>query len=73
MNNEVAINHAGAVATIRWSRDEFHITKESKFNEELASTLEIIPYGEAVTTLGEDRRKWMHDKLDAWINGELDE
>jgi hypothetical protein len=72
MNHEVAINHTGAVATIRWSRNEFHITKESKFNEELASKVEVI-VDDKVMTIGEDRRKWMHDRLDAWINGELDE
>jgi hypothetical protein len=44
------------------------LTKGGQFEEEMASTVEVI-VGDKDMTLAEARRKWMHEQLDAWIDG----
>jgi hypothetical protein len=66
--NEVAINLEGVVIDVELSRTQIQMTKGTQFDIELASTVGVI-VDDKVITLGEAHRKWMHDKLDAWIDG----
>jgi hypothetical protein len=66
--NEVAINLKGVVIEVELSRTQIQMTKGTQFDIELASTVGVI-VDDKVMTSGEARRKWMHDKLDAWIDG----
>ena len=68
MSNEVAINVEGVVIEVELSRTQLQMTKGTQFDIELASTVGVI-VDDKVMTSGEARRKWMHDKLDAWIDG----
>jgi len=68
MNHETAINMKGTVVTITTSLALMTLTKGGQFEEEMASTVEVI-VGDKDMTLAEARRKWMHEKLDAWIDG----
>ena len=68
MSNEVAINLKGVVIEVELSRTQIQMTKGNQFDIELASTVRVI-VDDKVMTSGEARRKWMHDKLDAWIDG----
>lgn len=67
MNTETAINLQGTVVTITTSNSLMTLTKGAQFEEEMASTTGVIVGGTNMT-LAEARRKWMHDKLDAWID-----
>ena len=68
MATETAINLQGTVVTITTSNSFMTLTKGAQFEEEMASTTGVIVGGTNMT-LAEARRKWMHDKLDAWIDG----
>ena len=68
MDKEVAINLQGTVVTITTSISLITLTKGAQFENEMASTTGVIVDGKDMT-LAEARRKWMHDKLDAWIDG----
>lgn len=72
MNTETAINMNGTVVTITTSISFMTLTKGAQFEEEMASTIEVI-VGDKDMTLAEARRQWMHEKLDAWIDGVEDE
>jgi hypothetical protein len=62
----------GTVVTITTSLALMTLTKGAQFEEEMASTVEVI-VGDKDMTLAEARRQWMHEKLDAWIDGVEDE
>jgi hypothetical protein len=66
--NEVAINLKGVVIEVELSSTQIQMTKGTQFDIELASTVGVIVDNKVMTS-GEARRKWMHDKLDAWIDG----
>ena len=68
MDKEVAINLQGTVVTITTSISLITLTKGAQFENEMASTTGVIVDGKDMT-LAEARRKWMHDKLDNWIDG----
>lgn len=68
MDKEVAINLQGTVVTITTSVSLITLTKGAQFEDEMANTTGVIVDGKVITT-AENRRKWMHDKLDAWIDG----
>ena len=72
MNTETAINMKGKVVTITTSLGLMTLTKGGQFEEEMASTVEVI-VGDKDMTIAEARRQWMHEKLDAWIDGVEDE
>ena len=72
MNIETAINLQGTVVTITTSTSLITLTKGAQFEDEMANTTGVIVDGKDMT-LAEDRRKWMHDKLDTWIDGIEDE
>jgi hypothetical protein len=72
MNTETAINMKGTVVAIKTSTSLMTLAKGDQFEEEMASTVEVI-VGDKDMTLAEARRKWMHEKLDAWIDGVEDE
>ena len=68
MNTETAINLQGTVVTVTTSISLITLTKGAQFDSEMANTIEVIVKGKDMT-LAEARRKWMHDKLDNWIDG----
>ena len=68
MNTESAINLQGTVVTITTSISLITLTKGAQFEEEMDNLTGVIVDGKDMT-LAEARRKWMHDKLDNWIDG----
>lgn len=68
MNVESAINLQGTVVTVATTPNEIMFKKDEQFESEMANTIEVI-VGDKEMTLAEARRKWMHDKLDNWIDG----
>ena len=72
MKTELAINWEGTVVTVMWSVDLITFTKGEQFEQEMASKQKVIVDDKVITT-AENRRQWMHRKLDAWIDGVEDE
>ena len=72
MKVESAINLQGMVFTIGTTPNEIMFKKGEQFESEMANTIEVIVKGKDMT-IAEARRKEMHDKLDAWIDGVEDE
>jgi len=68
MNTELAINWEGTVVTLTTSVSQFTLTKGEQFEKEMSNKQEVIVDDKVITT-AEDRRQWMHRKLDAWIDG----
>ena len=68
MNTETAINLQGTVVTVTTSISLITLTKGEQFEQEMASTTGVIVDGKDMT-LAAAQRKWMHDKLDNWIDG----
>jgi hypothetical protein len=68
MKTELAINWEGTVVTVMWDVELITLTKGEQFEQEMASTTGVIIDGKDMT-LAAAQRKWMHDKLDNWIDG----
>jgi len=68
MKVETAINLQGMVFTIGTTPQEIMFKKGEQFESEMANTIEVIVGGKDMT-IAQARRKEMHDKLDAWIDG----
>ena len=68
MKVESAINLQGMVFTIGTTPNEIMFKKGEQFENEMANTIGVIVGGQDMT-IAEARRKEMHDKLDAWIDG----
>lgn len=68
MNVESAINLKGMVVTVGTTTDEIMFKKGKQFEAEMLDITGVI-VGDKDMTLAEARRKWMHDKLDNWIDG----
>jgi len=68
MKVESAINLQGIVVTAGTTPKEIMFKKGEQFEAEMLNTTGVIVGGKDMT-LAEARRKWMHDKLDAWIDG----
>jgi hypothetical protein len=68
MNTELAINWEGTVVILTTSVSQFTLTKGEQFEKEMSNKQEVIVDDKVITT-AENRRQWMHDKLDAWIDG----
>ena len=68
MKVESAINLQGMVFTIVTTPNEIMFKKGEQFENEMANTIGVIVGGQDMT-IAEARRKEMHDKLDAWIDG----
>jgi len=68
MNVESAINLQGMVVTVGTTTDEIMFKKADQFDAEMANRQQVIVDDKVITT-AENRRQWMHRKLDAWIDG----
>lgn len=68
MTTETAINLQGTVVTVTISFGSIAMTKGTQFEEEMDNLTGVIVDGKDMT-LAQARRKWMHDKLDNWIDG----
>ena len=68
MKVQSAINLQGIVFTIGITPNEIMFKKGEQFENEMATTIEVIVGGQDMT-IGQARRKEMHDKLDQWIDG----
>ena len=68
MKTELAINWEGTVVTAMWDVELITFTKGEQFEQEMASTTGVIVDGKDMT-LAAAQRKWMHDRLDKWIDG----
>lgn len=68
MNVQSAINLQGMVFTIGTTTDEIMFKKADQFEAEMANRQQVIVDDKVITT-AENRRQWMHRKLDAWIDG----
>ena len=68
MKVESAINLTGMVFTVGTTPQEIMFKKGEQFENEMANTIEVIVDGKDMM-LAQARRKEMHDKLDAWIDG----
>ena len=68
MNCEIAINLNGVVVEVVTHPERIQFEKGDQFEVEMANMQEVI-VAEKVITTAENRRQWMHRKLDAWING----
>jgi len=68
MNSEVAINMNGVVVEVIAYPERITFEKGKQFEDEMANTTGVIVDGKDMT-LAQARRKWMHNKLDAWIDG----
>ena len=69
MNHETAINLQGMVVEVISHPEKITFEKGMQFEAEMANRQEVIVDDKVITT-AEDRRQWMHRKLDAWIDGE---
>jgi len=70
MNIETAINLQGTVVEVATTPNEIMFKKGEQFKDEMANTLQVTVDGKDMM-LAQARRKWMHDKLDNWIDGVL--
>jgi hypothetical protein len=68
MNHETAINLNGIVVDIITHPERITFEKGEQFEAEMANRQKVIVDDKVITT-AEDRRQWMHRKLDAWIDG----
>jgi len=68
MNHETAINLNGMVVDIITHPERITFEKGEQFEAEMANRQKVIVDDKVVTT-AEDRRQWMHRKLNAWIDG----
>jgi hypothetical protein len=68
MKVESAINLQGMVVTVGTTTDEIMFKKADQFEAEMANRQQVIVDDKVITT-AENRRQWMHRKLDAWIDG----
>jgi hypothetical protein len=68
MNIETFINLQGTVAEVATTPNEIMFKKGEQFEAEMANTLQVTVDGKDMM-LAQARRKEMHDKLDAWIDG----
>ena len=68
MKVQSAINLQGIVFTVGTTSQEIMFKKGEQFEHEMANTIEVI-VGDKDMTIAQARRKEMHDKLDAWIDG----
>ena len=74
MKVESAINLQGMVVTVGTTPDEIMFKKGEQFAAEMANRQIIISGGGSSSiSIAENRRQWMHRKLDAWIDGVEDE
>ena len=72
MNHEVAINLNGMVVEVQTGIDTITFNKGDQFAAEMANKQKVIVDDKVITT-AENRRQWMHRKLDNWIDGVEDE
>jgi hypothetical protein len=68
MNIETLINLQGTVVEVATTPNEIMFNKGEQFENEMANTVEVIVDGKDMM-IATARRKWMHDKLDNWIDG----
>jgi len=68
MNHEVAININGVVVDVISHPEKITFEKGEQFEAEMANKQKVIVDDKVITT-AENRRAWMHTKLDAWIDG----
>ena len=68
MKIKSAINLQGEVVAVTTTPKMITLIKGKQFNAEMDDTTGVIVDGKNMT-LAEARRKWMHDKLDNWIDG----
>jgi hypothetical protein len=68
MNHEVAINMNGVVVDVISHPERITFEKGDQFEAEMANKTAVIVDDKVITT-AEDRRQWMHRKLDNWIDG----
>jgi len=68
MNHEVAINLNGVVVDVISHPERITFEKGEQFETEMANKQKVIVDDKFITT-AENRRQWMHRKLDAWIDG----
>jgi len=71
MNHETAINLTGMVVEVISHLEKLTFKKGEQFEAEMANKTKVIVDDKVITT-AEDRRQWMHRKLDAWIDGVKD-
>jgi len=70
MNHEVAINMNGVVVDVISHPERITFEKGEQFEGEMANRQKVISGdGFSTMTTAENRRQWMHRKLDAWIDG----
>lgn len=65
---EYAINKHGVAIEVITCERLIVFRMGEQFEEDMASTAPVI-VGASTLTVAEARRQWMHDKLDAWIDG----
>jgi len=68
MNHETAINLTGMVVDVISHSKRITFEKGERFEAEMANKTKVIVDDKVITT-AEDRRQWMHRKLDNWIDG----
>jgi len=68
MKVQSAINLQGIVFTVGTTPQEIMFKKGEQFENDMANTIKVI-VGDKDMTIAQARRKEMHDKLDAWIDG----
>ena len=68
MNHETAINLNGMVVEVISHPEKITFEKGTQFEAEMANKTKVIVDNKVITT-AEDRRQWMHCKLDNWIDG----
>ena len=69
MATETAISFAGVMMTIITKSSTITFEKDDQFEAEMANTTGVIAEAGTHMTGGEHRRQWMHNKLNAWIDG----
>jgi hypothetical protein len=71
MNTEVAINLQGVIVSVSDVPFVLTFEKGEQFKQGITSTLGVVEEDGTHMTSGESRRKWMHEKLDAWIDEDV--
>jgi len=68
VNFESSINLQGIVVDVVIYPERITFDKGSQFEAEMANRQNVIVDDKVITT-AENRRQWMHRKLDNWIDG----
>ena len=70
LSNEVYFSRHGAALIVEWSDEKIIFTKGSHYDQWIAETLRAYDDEGNLVQLNEIHHRWMHKKLEEWIDKE---